>query len=339
MKISIAQLFNGGYWLIYLFLTGKGVFKDDDPIGLWLVTVLNGMVSFYAFYILLVPRFLAKKKFLPFIGWGIGAIIIAALIPTAFISFLSRSALSVIAASIQWELAQKLFLVFGIFALFNGIMATIIKGFFTWYNELHEKTELEKKNLQMELSLLKTHLNPHFLFNTLNNIDILIETDPTAASSYLQKLSDILRFVVYETSQEKIPLTKELAYIRKYVELQQIRTSNKEYVHLKIAGNPGQLMIGPMLFIPFIENAFKHASNKKMNGGITLEIVITEKQIRFTCINIYDTSKSLVEEHSGLGIALIRQRLDLLYKGHYELEITQRENLYCVTAEIKLDGY
>ena len=339
MKRSIALLFNTGYWLIYMLLTVRGVFKDDDPIGVWLVNVLNGMVSFFTFYFLLVPRFLAKKKFLPFFGWGMGVIIVAAIIPTLLILFLSRGAPGFITANIQRELVQNSFLVFSVLALLNGIMATIIKGFFAWYNEIHEKTELEKKNLQMELSLLKTHLNPHFLFNTLNNIDILIETDPKAASSYLQKLSDILRFVVYETSQEKIPLTKELAYIKKYVELQQIRTSNKQYVNLIISGEPGQLMIGPMLFIPFIENAFKHASNKKMNGAVTLEISIDDKQIRFNCNNMYDKSKSSVEEHSGLGIALIRQRLDLLYKNHYELEINQTENTFSVTAVIKLDAH
>jgi sensor histidine kinase YesM len=337
MKRSFALLFNTGYWLIYLFLTGRGIFKDNDPIGVWLANVLNGMISFFAFYFWLVPMFLAKKKLLPFIGWGMGVIIVAALIPTLLILFISRDVQ--IIASILWEMALQIFFIFGILALLNGIMATIIKGFFTWYNELHEKTELEKKNLQMELSLLKAHLNPHFLFNTLNNIDILIETDPKAASSYLQKLSDILRFVVYETSLEKIPLTKELAYIRKYVELQQIRTSNKQYVNLTITGDPGQLMIGPMLFIPFIENAFKHASNKKMNGAITLEISIDDKQIRFNCINMYDRSKSLVEEHSGLGIALLRQRLDLLYKDHYDLEINQQENTFSVIAVIKLDGH
>jgi sensor histidine kinase YesM len=339
MKRSTSLLFNTGYWLIYLFLSGKDVLNGIEPIGNWLVYVLNGTFSFFIFYFLLVPRLLAKNKFLSFIGWGIAVIIVAAFMPALLILLLSRHSPTFIPANIQWEGAQKFFLVFMVLALVNGIMATIIKGFFTWYNDLHERTELEKKNLQMELSLLKAHLNPHFLFNTLNNIDILIETDPEAASSYLQKLSDILRFIVYETSQEKIPLAKELAYIRKYVELQQIRTPNKEYVNLKIAGNPGQLMIGPMLFIPFIENAFKHASNKKMNGAITLEISITEKQLHFTCVNMYDRTKSLVEEHSGLGIALIRQRLELLYKGHYELEINQRENSYCVRSVIKLDGY
>jgi sensor histidine kinase YesM len=339
MKKSIALLFITGYWLIYLFLSGRGMFEDDDPIGVWLANVVNGMFSFFIFYFLLVPKFLAKKKFLPFIGWGIGVIILAAILPSLLILFLSWNAPVLFTARIQWELAQKLLLVFSILALLNSIMATIIKGFITWYNDLHEKTELEKKNLQMELSLLKSHLNPHFLFNTLNNIDILIETDPKAASSYLQKLSDILRFVVYETSQEKIPLTKELAYIRKYVELHQIRTSNKQYVNLKISGDPGQLMIGPMLFIPFIENAFKHGSNKKMNGAITLEISIDGKEIRFSCINMYDKFKSSVEQHSGLGITLLRQRLDLLYKDHYELEINQGEDTFSVNAVIKLDGY
>lgn len=338
MKRSTALLFNTCYWLIYLVLSGRGIFKDNDTVGIWLVNVLNGMFSYFAFYFLLVPRFLAKKKLLPFIGWGLVVIIIAGIMPALLTVLLSRRALGFIAAGIQWELAKNSFLVFSLLALVNAIMATIVKGFFTWYNELHEKTELEKKNLQMELSLLKTHLNPHFLFNTLNNIDTLIETDPKAASSYLQKLSDILRFVVYETALEKIPLTKELAYIEKYVELQQIRTSNKQYVNLKISGDPGKLMIGPMLFIPFIENAFKHASNKKMNGAITLEISIKDKQIGFNCINMYDKSKLPVEEHSGLGIALLRQRLELLYKDHYTLEINQQENTYRVTAVIELDG-
>jgi len=339
MKKSIAPLFITGYWLIYLFLSGRGMFEDDDPIGVWLANAFNGMFSFFIFYFLLVPTFLAKKKFLPFIGWGMGVIIVAAILPSLFVLYIGRDSPVSIPAHIQWELAQELLFIFSILALLNSIMATIIKGFLTWYNDLREKTELEKKNLQMELSLLKSHLNPHFLFNTLNNIDILIETDPKAASSYLQKLSDILRFVVYETSQEKIPLTKELAYIRKYVELHQIRTSNKQYVNLKISGDPGRLMIGPMLFIPFIENAFKHGSNKKINGAITLEISIDDKEIRFNCINMYDQFKTSVEQHSGLGIALLRQRLDLLYKDHYKLEINQGEDTFRVTSVIKLDGY
>jgi sensor histidine kinase YesM len=221
----------------------------------------------------------------------------------------------------------------------NGILATIIKGFVNWFITIREKADLDKKNLQMELSLLKAQLNPHFLFNTLNNIDILIETDPKVASAYLQKLSGILRFVVYETSIEKIPLEKELDYIRKYVELQQIRTSNKQHVKLNIAGDPAGLMIGPMLFIPFIENAFKHASNKKMNEAITVEISIADKQINFTCTNVYDSNKTSPERPSGLGIALLRQRLNLLYKDHHELKIEQTENTFYVISVIRLDGH
>ncbi|OQP40003.1 hypothetical protein A4H97_17450 [Niastella yeongjuensis] len=339
MKKSTPLFFVSGYWLIYLFASGRDAYHGIEPLDTWLIYFLNGGFSFFIFYLLLVPGFLAKNKFLPFFGWGIMALIVTAFISTLLTPLSNRDSPAIATTGIQWVQEQKAFLVFMGLALANSIMATIIKGFFIWYHELHEKTELEKKNLQMELSLLKAQLNPHFLFNTLNNIDMLIGTDPQAASSYLQKLSDILRFIVYETSQEKIPLTKELAYIKKYVELQQIRTSNKQYVNLNILGNPGQLMIGPMLFIPFIENAFKHASNKKTNGAITLEILIAEKQIHFTCINLYDKSKSLIEEHSGLGIALIRQRLDLLYKDHYKLEINQRENLYCVTSVIKLDEH
>src|SRR5688572_18892089 len=126
MKRSAALLFNAAYWLIYLLLTGRGIFKDDDPIGVWLVNVLNGMFSYFTFYFLLVPRFLAKKKFPSFIGWGMGVIIVAAIIPTLSILFLNRDAFGFFTAGIQWELALNFLLVFSILALLNGIMATII---------------------------------------------------------------------------------------------------------------------------------------------------------------------------------------------------------------------
>src|ERR1044071_687955 len=115
----------------------------------------------------------------------------------------------------------------------------------------------------MELALIKSQINPHFLFNTINNIDVLIAKDSAKASEYLNKLSGILRYMIYETRNEKISLAGELDYIEKYLELQKIRTANPDYVNFQISGEANNLKIAPMILFPFIENAFKHTENKK----------------------------------------------------------------------------
>jgi len=182
----------------------------------------------------------------------------------------------------------------------------------------------------MELALVKSQINPHFLFNTLNNIDVLIQQDAIKASVYLNKLSDIMRFMLYETKTERIELSKELTYIEKYIELQKIRTSNLNYVNYAVEGNTDGLLIAPMLFIPFIENAFKHAENKKMENAINIRIVIKHDRIEFKCENNYSDDNQINHDESGLGNELIQKRLELLYPKKHKLEITNSDNTYKV---------
>jgi two-component system LytT family sensor kinase len=215
-------------------------------------------------------------------------------------------------------------------ALINGTPATISRGFMTWYADIHVKETLANKTLRTELALLKAQINPHFLFNTLNNIDILIEHDALKASAYLNKLSDLLRFVLYETQADLIPLTQELDYIRKYIDLQKIRTTNDQYVTLQLEGETDGVLIAPMLFVPYLENAFKYATNKKVSHAIRIQILIDEAQIRFQCVNIVDPGKTGLDTPGGLGNDLIRQRLTLLYQDHYTLTIQATENEYRV---------
>src|SRR6185503_21279079 len=120
---------------------------------------------------------------------------------------------------------------FFVIAAIHGTIALVIRGFITWYTEIKLKEELAQRNFEMELALIKSQINPHFLFNTINNIDVLITKQPELASLYLNKLSDILRYMIYETKTEKISLATELDYIEKYLELQKIRTTNPNYVN------------------------------------------------------------------------------------------------------------
>jgi LytS/YehU family sensor histidine kinase len=217
-----------------------------------------------------------------------------------------------------------------------GIAGCLFKGFISWYSEIRIKEQLVQKNLRSELALLKAQINPHFLFNTINNIDVLIEKDPKAASQYLKQLSDIMRFMLNDVPSEFIPLTKELEYITKYIELQKIRTSNEKYVKFTIIGANEKLMVAPAIFIPFIENAFKHSTNKKIENAIDIKIEITDFELSFTCINFYDNSNTFVQEKSGLGIDLIKQRLQLLYKDKHDLDIIKTDNKFEIKLRIRL---
>ena len=328
-------LFGFMYFISHV-ITGRGIFFVGDLYAILFFVCLAGLVGFYTFYFWLTPGLLSKKKFLPFIGLGIGVSIATGLLSTLLVSMSIYSVVSIIPeAKVQISLLAG----FALLALINGILGTIVRGFITWYSEIRLKDMLEKKNLQTELSLLKARLDPHFLFNTLNNIDVLIDEDAKAASMYLQKLSGIMRFVLYETPQERVALAKELDYIEKYIELQKIRTLNEQYVHMSITGCADELLIAPMLFIPFIENAFKHVTNKKTKDAITIRIVITGDEIHFTCMNVFDKAISPATDQSGLGITLIRQRLELLYKGYYELEIRQTGDIFSVKCTIRLKEY
>ncbi|WP_183589006.1 sensor histidine kinase [Mucilaginibacter lappiensis] len=220
-----------------------------------------------------------------------------------------------------------------VYAAFTGCL---VRGFLNWYADLVYKKQLEKKNIEMELALLKAQINPHFLFNTLNNIDVLIEKDPKTASVYLKKLSDILRFTLYEGPLAKTELAREVNYIEQYIELQKIRTANPNFVKFKVKGNPDNLFIAPMLFIPYIENAFKHATNKKINNAIEIDITVLDSAVEFTCSNVFNQSDTPAQPYSGLGLDLINSRLKLLYKNHHTLHITQKDHRFTVTLTVNL---
>ena len=221
-------------------------------------------------------------------------------------------------------------------ALISGIVSLVIKGFLTWFEELKLKEELQQKNHEMEMALVKSQLDPHFLFNTINNIDILILKDAEQASNYLNQLSDIMRFMLYETKADKIPLVKEIEYIEKYIELQKIRTANAQYVNFQLTGDPANKSIAPMVFIPFMENAFKHTNNKKLENAIAIDIEIDEEMIRFKCVNKFDPNmRTVQDENNGLGNDLIQKRLHLIYPEKHALEVLPEDRQYSVILTIQ----
>ena len=201
------------------------------------------------------------------------------------------------------------------------------------------RRQLEKEKLQTQLELLKSQINPHFLFNTLNNIDILIKEDPGRASLFLNKLSDILRYSLYETRQETVPLEAEIENINKYIELQKIRTQNPTFARFSVEGDVSGLSIPPMTFLPFIENAFKHSTNKKIENAIVIKMVADQQTISFHCRNHCADVFQPDENNGGLGMHLICDRLNLLFGDNYSLENGRNGDWYEVILNIQLDDH
>lgn len=334
-----------GYWFaavlftLGIMATTKEFTFDNNFFAAFLTRLGFDVAYFYLFYVSLVPKFLAKRRVKRFFGAAFALCLLAGPLQL-LIQFLTLGpdldvqSGDVVLVMLNWIV---ILIFYTFLAFFNGMMGALLKGFITWYDEIHVKEVLIRKNLETELALLKAQLNPHFLFNTLNNIDILIEKNATAASVYLKKLSDIIRFTLYDTQEERIPLEQELEYIRKFIDLQHIRTAH-EFVELDISGDPKNFSIAPMVFIPFIENAFKHSTNKKIENAIVIKIKIANNAVLFSCVNVIDKERPLTSHKSGLGLDLIRQRLQLLYKNSHSLEIGTVNDMFNVSLKLNLNA-
>lgn len=349
MKKTVITLLHTGYWLLYVLLllliliclqAGTGInkhplfFNYRFNVFLSALAIVPAVVGFYFSYSILFTRFLSKKKLLLFFAGVAAASLAGSLAGSVCLSLLHWSNIGIGVFNEGMASALPALITMCIIAFLNGAVGLVMKGFISWYNDIKLKEELTQKNHTIELALVKSQLDPHFLFNTLNNIDVLIEKNPATASVYLKRLSHIMRFMLYETKAERIPLQKELEYIEKYIELQRIRNANPEYVLYKKEISNSNLSIAPMVFIPFIENAFKHSAGKKDSNSVSIHFAANGDTVIFECENFIAGNNGLHREDRGLGNDLIQKRLKLLYKDKYRLDINNESGKYNVKLQI-----
>ena len=202
-----------------------------------------------------------------------------------------------------------------------------------WYQTEIQRKQLESLQVRTELNFLKSQINPHFLFNTLNNLfAIAQQSQAEELANGIARLADMMRYMIYECNAERVPLEKEVDYLRNFIALTQWRYTEQEVqVDWHIPTSLSGQMIAPMLLIPFIENAFKYGVQIGMQSTIRIALERTTDRIRFTCQNpVFPTTASLTE-NQGIGLENVKRRLSLLYPGKHELEIRQDEQFYSVT--------
>lgn len=202
--------------------------------------------------------------------------------------------------------------------------------------EINRKIEFQK--VEAELSMLKLQISPHFLFNTLNNIRWLVRKKSEDSEESIMRLSEVLRYIIYDVDTEKVSVKKEVEHLRNYINLQTLRIQADAKVHFEVEPAAEALHIAPLLFIHFVENAFKYGVDGRNTPEIEIKLKKTGPGILFTCRNkILNPGNSL--ENEGVGISNVKRRLDLLYPGRHQLEIGQTDEYFSVILRLEINGH
>lgn len=197
------------------------------------------------------------------------------------------------------------------------------------------KEELEKQAVQAELYYLKSQINPHFLFNTLNNIHTLVYKQAPTAPEAVMRLSSLMRYMIYESNAPTVPLSREMTYLEDYISLQQLRYKKNPVVDLRIEGVTDSSHIAPLLFIHLLENAYKHSPARLEPGDIKVSIEVKEDELAFKLINpIGKNPGNKFEEIGGIGLPNVQKRLTLLYPEQHNLEIMNSGDVFEVILKI-----
>ena len=197
--------------------------------------------------------------------------------------------------------------------------------------------EKENEFLKTELALLRSQVSPHFMFNVLNNMVALARKQSDLLEPSLIKLSSLMRYMLYETDEEKVTLEKEMDYLQNYIDLQQQRFGKKVTINTNFNGTDKTYFIEPMLLIPFVENAFKHGTGMIEQAMINIELSTADNKLQFVVQNRYNPdSNEIKDKASGIGLTNVGRRLELLYKDNHQLKIDKTNNFFTVTLQINL---
>ena len=223
-----------------------------------------------------------------------------------------------------------------------GTVVVVLMGFFIstiaretreWYVQEKERKEMEKQKLISELSFLKSQVNPHFLFNSLNGIYALAIKKSDKTPDAVLQLSELMRHMLYESEKEEVTLEKEVAYLQNYIQLQRLRMPSEAQINFDVEGDIGERMIAPMLFIPFVENGFKHGAGE--GARIQIKLIVKDSVLTFDMINSISDATSK-DASSGIGLANVRKRLQLLYGSNHYLDYKESNGNFVVHLQINL---
>lgn len=210
-----------------------------------------------------------------------------------------------------------------------------VKLLLDYFRQQKRMADLAREKAEAELNFLKSQINPHFLFNSLNSVFFLIDKENKEAREALHKFSTMLRYQLYETNGSQIPIEKEINYLKDYVDLQKLRKEEGYEVQFQIGPGLSGYFIEPLILIPFVENAFKHISHHgHQTNFIHIKAVRVNGTMRFEVANSFEGKEEPREPYSGIGLQNVKRRLDLLYPGQYSLGISRENGIFRVCLDL-----
>ncbi|MCD7972570.1 MAG: histidine kinase [Candidatus Azobacteroides sp.] len=323
---------------LILFLITINVFWDEPNkmisgrAGVWFVyfLLLNAMV--YINMYVLVPRLLFKGKIL-FYLMTVPILIIFAVFCIGVLQEITSPA----TPDTETPHVGKIILGIVSSVLSFGLFLAGISAFQLLKYRMQQSeqiTGLEKATLSTELTFLKNQINPHFLFNMLNNANIMVHEDPSIAKKILNKLNDLLKYQIKDSTKDRVLLKDDIAFLQDFLELEKTRRDNFDFTITRENLND-PIFVPPLLFIPFVENAVKHNPDNRKGSYVNLNFRMKNNELTFICKN--SKPKNPVKgKVGGIGLTNIRKRLDLVFGKHYKLEFKEEETTFTVSLKLKL---
>jgi two-component system, LytTR family, sensor histidine kinase AlgZ len=329
------------FWCIYLsFNIYQASFFSQQRGYDWSKGLMFTGVQFaftflvaYLNYFLFLPRFLKHKKFWRYLL----EFIVPFAVLVALRVYLQRYMVTD-SPRAEFFYSHMYILQVAAITLFITVFVGMLRFAVDWFELEARKREIENEKLYAELNFLRAQINPHFLFNTLNNLYYLAYSKSDNTTEVISRLSQMMRYMIYESNHEKVLLSKEIEYMQNYISLEQLRLNNEVPIDFKIEGETENIWIAPLILITFLENAFKHGVNGKASEAwVNILVRLQGKHLTYRVENSkLPAARDTKEGKSGIGLQNVKRRLELSYPGQYTLKADEIADRYSVQLDITL---
>lgn len=331
IRITLHVLFWAFAWLFFLFYYYRYDGLNSNTILATTINLVVAAITVYTFNYYLIPRFLLRKKLGLFLLYAFIALLLFVYLQLLMTVFLLLKLLFE-----QSRLFPQMIDVLMLFVnLFFVVFVAISVKFYKRWTEKEQRAQtVQKEKVQAELELLKTQINPHFLFNTLNSIYALALKKSEQTPETVLRLSDILDYILYRVNDQLVPIKQEIDIVKNYIELEKIRFAQRVTVEFNVQLTTMETLVPPMLIIPFVENAFKHGVAKSMSKS-WINIQVAEEE-DWVCIQVMNSKKPTVDgpKREGIGIKNTLQRLHLIFNHQFDFSRQDAGDGYKITLKI-----
>lgn len=299
------------------------------------VPLVFNVIASYIHYFFILPDLIRDKKAGPYV---VKLLLLLGVILTARILTENQMFSQIATNEAYYKTLKPMRIISTIWDTLTFLIFTgMIRFTLDWFDFENKKKQLENEKLIAELNYLRAQINPHFLFNTLHNLNYLVYSGSKNATEVIIKLSNIMRYMIYDANKEKVALKKEIAYMNDYIHLESIRLNQKFHLNFMVNGPVEQIEIAPLVMLTFLENAFKHGvSDQEENCWIKVNLLTADNKIDYEVSNKKLKTSMARNLKSGFGLENVKKRLDLSYPNKYSLNIQDEESVYRVHLTLKL---